>query len=180
MRKAETRIRAFVVVSLRVLVELRLRCDFVGDVDSAVGVRVLYIHFAAQRASLRLQRLDCLSYRLPPLLALRVWLSQRSKGGAAGFGRWVEDAERGPEGEVVADSGVRLAGEELGDGEALGVVAGEEGPRSGTTEDEGEFPGEVVGVLEAGVCSETFAGRVPVNGVAEAEAGLLSDGMLMA
>lgn len=64
-----------------------------------------------------------------------------------------------------------MAGEGFGDGEALGVVGGEKGVGGRTAEDESELPGEVVGVLEAGVGAETFAGGVPVDGVAEAEAG---------
>jgi len=41
-------------------------------------------------------------------------------------------------------------------------------------EDEGDFPGEVEGVLDAGVGAEAVEGRMSVDGVAKTEAGSVS------
>lgn len=83
-------------------------------------------------------------------------------------------AEGFPHGEVVAKALIGAGDDGVADGLAFCGVGVEEGRRCVTFEDEGDFPGEVEGVLDAGVGAEAVEGWVAVDGVAEAEAGCVS------
>ena len=95
---------------------------------------------------------------------------KEGEGRAARDGVRLEHAEQGLPGEVVAHALVGAGDDLRADGLALGVVGGEEGGAGGGGEDVGDFPGEVEGVLDAGVGAEAVEGGMAVDGVAEAEA----------
>jgi hypothetical protein len=71
---------------------------------------------------------------------------------------------------VVADALVGARDDAKSNGLALGIVSAEEGRASERFVHVGDLPGQVEGVLDAGVASQAVEGGVAVDGVAEAEA----------
>jgi hypothetical protein len=71
---------------------------------------------------------------------------------------------------VVADTLVGARDDAKSNRLALGVVGAEEGRASERFVHVGDLPGQVEGVLDAGVASQAVERGVAVDGVAEAEA----------